>query len=332
MTKKFSVLQRAAALLAALCLLAGLALPVCAEGAADALSAQNVETMQQGNDPTAETLTGEQTDEDKTDPDGAAAATPTPTPTATPTATPTPTPTAAPAATPTPAPTAALTATPTATPTPKPTPTVTPIPDDEENSESEERFVTFAAVNAVAEGGATHPKGNYTIYFVPPTKWIEAGYKEIYFRGRRGTDDKGAYKAAMTKSGEITNTGELPIYEIELSYADSSDSCPHGGYVWVQFQVGDNDKPSNWIRIRTTDNDSNSWLFVDEMGGKCFVGDKYTENKETIDNGVVSTLAAYDAIVKKHVRYGGQEIYFQNKTESELANITVTFYEKVNGE
>ena len=86
MTKKFSVLQRAAALLAALCLLAGLALPVCAEGAADALSAQNVEMMQQGNDPTAETLPDEQTDEDKTAPDGAAAATPTPTPTATPAA------------------------------------------------------------------------------------------------------------------------------------------------------------------------------------------------------------------------------------------------------
>lgn len=84
MTKKFSVLQRAAALLAALCLLAGLALPVCAEGTDDALSAQNVETMQQGNDPTVETLPDEQTDEDKTAPDGAAAATPTPTPTATP--------------------------------------------------------------------------------------------------------------------------------------------------------------------------------------------------------------------------------------------------------
>ena len=47
MKKEFSVLQRAAALLAALCLLAGLALPVCAEGTDDALSAQNVETMQQ---------------------------------------------------------------------------------------------------------------------------------------------------------------------------------------------------------------------------------------------------------------------------------------------
>lgn len=236
MTKKFSVLQRTAALLAALCLLAGLALPVCAAGADDALSAQNVETMQQGSAPTAETLTGEQTDEDKTAPDGAAAVTPTPT--ATPTATPTPTPTAAPTATPTPTPTE----TPTTTPTPKPTPTVTPIPDDEENSESEEKFVTFAAVNAVAEGGTEHPKGNYTIYFVPPTNWTEGGDVEIYFRGLRGAGDTdGVYKAAMTKSGEVRKKDEQPIYKIELSYADSSESCPHGGYVWVQFQVGSDD-------------------------------------------------------------------------------------------
>ena len=352
MKKKFSVLQRAAALLAALCLLAGLALPVCAEGTDDALSAQNVETMQQGNDPTAETLPGEQTDEDKTAPDGAAAATPTPTPTATPAATPTPTPTATPAATttptptatltatPTPTPTAAPTATPTATPTAKPTPTVTPIPDDEENGESKEKFVTFAAVNAVAESGTANQKGNYTIYFVPPTKWTEAGDVEIYFRGRRGAgngNNDGEYKAAMTKSGEITNTDGRPIYKIELSYADSSESCPHGGYVWVQFQVGDNDNPSKRIRIRTTDNDSNSWLYVGEMGGKCFEGDKYFEgdkDKESIvitDAAAVSKLADYNDIVKKHVRYGGQEIYFQNKTENALTNITVTFYEKVNG-
>ncbi len=293
MTKKFSVLQRTAALLAALCLLAGLALPVCAEGAADALSVQNVETMQQGNDPTAEILPDEQTDEDKTAPDGAAAATPTPTPTA--------------------------------------TPTVTPIPDDEENGESKEKFVTFAAVNAVAESGATHPKGNYTIYFVPPTYWTEGENEnvEIYFRGLRGANNNGEYKAAMTKSGEITKIGERPIYEIELSYADSSESCPYGGYVWVQFQVGsDDNSPPHWIKIRTTDNKSSSWLFVDEMGGKCFEGDKYTDKTVTTDEKAVSKLADYNNIVKKHVLYGDQKIYFQNKTESALTNITVTFYEK----
>ena len=341
MTKKFSVLQRTAALLAALCLLAGLALPVCAEGAADAPSAQNVETMQQGNAPTAETLPGEQTDEDKTAPDGAAAATPTPTPTATPAATPAPTPTATPTATPTPTPTAAPTATPTltptatptATPTPTPTPTVTPIPDDEENGESEEKFVTFAKVNAVAESGTEHQKGNYTIYFVPPEDWTKTEDVGIYFRGLRGTSNNGEYKAAMTKSGEITKTGKRPIYKIELSYADGSESCPYGGYVWVQFQVGSEDNnPPHWIKIRTTDNDSNSWLFVDEMGGKCFEGENYKDKEVTTDAAAVSKLAAYDDIVKKHVRYGGQEIYFQNKTESELTGIKVTFYEKVDGE
>ena len=338
MTKKFSVLQRTAALLAALCLLAGLALPVCAEGVDDAPSAQNVEMMQQGNDPTAETLTDAATPTPT--PTATPTATPTPTPTSTPTATPTLTPTAAPTATPTPTPTATPTATPTltptatptATPTPKPTPTVTPIPDDEENGESEERIVAPAKVNAVAESGTEHPKGNYTIYFVPPTRWTEAEDEGIYFRGLRGAgsgNNDSEYKAAMTKSGEITKTGQRPIYKIELSSANGSESCPNGGYVWVQFQVGDNDNPSNWIKIRTTKNDWDSWLFVDAMGGKCFEGEQYTNDGEyVIGKDAVSNLPAYDDIVKKHVRYGGQEIYFQNKTENALTNIKVTFYEK----
>lgn len=233
MTKKFSVLQRTAALLAALCLLAGLALPVCAAGADDALSAQNVETMQQGNAPTAETLTGEQTDEDKTAPDGAAAASPTPTATLTAT----PTPTAAPTATPTPTPTE----TPTATPTPKPTPTVTPIPDDEENSESEEKFVTFAAVNAVAEGGNPQP-GTYTFYFAPPADWGES--ETVTFKGKRGTN-----KDNPAVDGEISCTmnrvvgyttkdeGKRPIYVVRLQYQHGSKSaeCPWGGYVYIKF-------------------------------------------------------------------------------------------------
>ena len=208
---------------------------------------------------------------------------------------------------------------------------MTPIPDNEENSESEEKFVTFAKVNAVAESGTEHPKGNYTIYFVPPTYWTEGENEnvEIYFRGLRGANNNGEYKAAMTKSGEITKIGERPIYEIELSYADSSESCPYGGYVWVQFQVGsDDNSPPHWIKIRTTDNKSSSWLFVDEMGGKCFEGDKYTDKTVTTDEKAVSKLADYNNIVKKHVLYGDQKIYFQNKTESALTNITVTFYEK----
>ena len=338
MKKEFSVLQRAAALLAALCLLAGLALPVCAEGTDDALSAQNVETMQQGNDPTAETLPGEQTDEDKTAPDGAAAATPTPTPTATPTATPTPTPTATPNATPTPAPTATpaatttptptatptatQTATPTATPTPKPTPTVTPIPDDEENGESEEKFVTFAKVNAVAEGGNPVKGTTYTFYFAPPSDWGE----EVEFIGRRGAgnnDDDTEIIRPMSRVPGYTASNKRPIYVVSLQYEDNKlAECTHGGYVYIKFT---SESGKHTIQM----NGPNAWLYVDAMGDHIFDADGLKDG--TYDTWNADCLKPY-ADVAQQIPYTNQKISFQNKTESTLTNITVTFYEKVGDE
>ena len=335
MTKKFSVLQRAAALLAALCLLAGLALPVCAEGTDDALSAQNVETIQQGNDPTVETLPGEQTDEDKTAPDGAAAATPTPTPVATPTATPAPTPTAAPAATPTPAPTATSTATPTptptamptatptaapaATPTPKPTPTVTPIPDDEENSESEEKFVTFAKVNAVAEGGKPVDGTTYTFYFAPPADWGE----EVEFRGKRGggnQDNDTEIIRPMSRVPGYTASNKRPIYVVSLRYQEGNNGaeCTHGGYVYIKFISKSGE---HTIQM----NGPNNWLSIDAMGDHIFDADGLSDTTDTTWNP--NCLKPYADVAQK-IPYTGQTISFQNKTENELTNIKVTFYKK----
>lgn len=341
MTKKFSVLQRAAALLAALCLLAGLALPVCAEGAADALSAQNVETMQQGNDPTVETLPGEQTDEDKTAPDGAAAVTQTPTPTATPAATPTPT--ATPAATPTPAPTATLTATPTPTPTaaptatptatptakptPKPTPTVTPIPDGEENSESEEKFVTFAAVNAVAESDKPVDGTTYTFYFAPPTdSWVVND--TVTFTGGRGSgnDDRDTeISCTMNRvTGYRTNDGtKRPIYFVRLRYknGDGSAECSWGGYVYIKFTSGDHSIQMNGPLGK----DNKPWLSVNAMGDHIFDAVNLSDTTDTKWDG--ARLKPY-AEVAQQIPYTGQKIYFQNKTENTLTGIKVTFYKK----
>ena len=342
MKKKFSVLQRAAALLAALCLLAGLALPVCAEGAADALSAQNVETMQQGNDPTAETLPGEQTDEDKTAPDGAAATTPTPTPTATPAATTTPTPTATPAATPTPAPTATLTATPTptptaaptatptATPTAKPTPTVTPIPDDEENGESEEKFVTFAAVNAVAEGGKPQPGTTYTFYFAPPASWGKSD--KVKFTGKRGTGTEEKSKEITREMSRVpdywTNDDQKrPIYVVSLRYEDNeSAECTYGGYVYIKFT---SESGKHTIQMNGPISEgTNTWLYVNAMGDHIFDAGGLSDTTDTTWNP--NCLKPY-AEVAQQIPYTGQEISFQNKTGSTLTGIKVTFYEEVDG-
>ena len=341
MTKKFSVLQCAAALLAALCLLAGLALPVCAEGTDDALSAQNVETIQQGNDPTVETLPDEQTGEDKNAPDGAAAATPTPTPTATPAATPAPTPTATPNATPTPAPTATPnatptptptamptatpTATPTVTPTPKPTPTVTPIPDDEENSESEEKFVTFAKVNAVAESGKP-VDGTYTFYFAPPTdSWVEND--KVMFIGKRGAGDGDKdteISCTMNRvPGYRTNDGtKRPIYFVRLRYknGDGSAECSWGGYVYIEFTSGSHSIKMNGPISEGT----NTWLYVNAMGDHIFDADGLEDKTYTTWNP--NCLKPY-AEVAQQIPYTDQEISFQNKTENTLTGIKVTFYD-----
>lgn len=341
MKKEFSVLQRAAALLAALCLLAGLALPVCAEGTDDALSAQNVETMQQGNDPTVETLPDEQTDEDKTAPDGAAAATPTPTPTAMPAATTTPTPTATPAATPTPAPTATLTATPTptptaaptatptATPTAKPTPTVTPIPDDEENGESEEKFVTFAAVNAVAESSGPVSGTTYTFYFAPPASWGES--ETVEFTGKRGAGD-GEYTSAisrtMSRVPDYTTKDKRSIYVVSLRYEKNDTAeCAHGGYHYIKFSA--NGHTIQMFGPGTNENNNDQrWLFVNKMHEQVFDASGLKDGTyETWDD---SCLKPY-AEVAQQIPYTGQKIYFQNKTENELTNIKVTFYEEVDG-
>ena len=346
MTKKFSVLQRAAALLAALCLLAGLALPVCAEGTDDALSAQNVETMQQGNAPTVETLPGEQTDEDKTAPDGAAAATPTPTPTATPTATPAPAPTATPTATPTPAPTAPTwqsmaptptamptatpTATPTAKPTPKPTPTVTPIPDDEENSESKEKFVTFAKVNAVAESGKPVDGTTYTFYFAPPTdSWVEND--KVMFIGRRGAgnDDKDTeIIRQMNRVPGYTTKDGRPIYVVRLRYKDGDKGaeCTHGGYRYIKFRANEHGANEHEIKMDgPLGKDNNPWLYVDAMGDHIFDADGLSDTTDTTWNP--NCLKLY-ADVAQQIPYTGQKIYFQNKTENTLTGIKVTFYKK----
>lgn len=321
MTKKFSVLQRTAALLAALCLLAGLALPVCAAGADDALSAQNGETMQQGSAPTAETLTGEQTDEDKTAPDGAGAATPTPT--ATPIATPTPTPTATPTATPTPTPTE----TPTPTPTPKPTPTVTPIPDDEENSESEEKFVTFAAVNAVAEGGNPQSGTTYTFYFAPPGDWNLQDNATVEFIGKRGAGD-GEFDTDITRPMSrvpgYTASNKRPIYVVSLRYQgdDKNAECTHGGYHYIKFRANGREIQMNGPL------DNNQWLSIDAMGDHIFDADGLSDGTIAWDGNHLKLYAD----VAQQTPYTNQEIYFQNKTKNPLTNIKVTFYEKVNGE
>ena len=206
-------------------------------------------------------------------------------------------------------------------------PTVTPIPDDEENSESEEKFVTFAAVNAVAEGGSPVKGTTYTFYFAPPASWGKSD--KVKFTGKRGADNSDTKANEITREmsrvpGYRTNDGQKrPIYVVSLRYEDNeSAECTYGGYVYIKFT---SESGEHTIQM----NGPNAWLYVDAMGDHIFDAGGLEDKTYTTWNP--NCLKPY-AEVAQQIPYTGQKISFQNKTENTLTGIKVTFYEKVGDE
>lgn len=208
---------------------------------------------------------------------------------------------------------------------------MTPIPDDEENSESEEKFVTFAAVNAVAEGGKPQPGTTYTFYFAPPTSWGKSD--KVKFTGKRGTGDEEKSKEITREMSRVpdywTNDDQKrPIYVVSLRYEDNeSAECTYGGYVYIKFtsESGEHTIQMNGPISEGT----NTWLYVNAMGDHIFDANGLEDGTTYPWDG--TRLKLY-ADVAQQIPYTDQKIYFQNKTGSELTNIKVTFYEKVGDE
>lgn len=196
---------------------------------------------------------------------------------------------------------------------------MTPIPDDEENSESEEKFVTFAKVNAVAEGGKPVDGTTYTFYFAPPADWGE----EVEFRGKRGggnQDNDTEIIRPMSRVPGYTASNKRPIYVVSLRYQEGNNGaeCTHGGYVYIKFISKSGE---HTIQM----NGPNNWLSIDAMGDHIFDADGLSDTTDTTWNP--NCLKPYADVAQK-IPYTGQTISFQNKTENELTNIKVTFYKK----
>ena len=202
---------------------------------------------------------------------------------------------------------------------------MTPIPDDEENGESKEKFVTFAKVNAVAESGKP-VDGTYTFYFAPPTdSWVEND--KVMFIGKRGAGDGDKdteISCTMNRvPGYRTNDGtKRPIYFVRLRYknGDGSAECSWGGYVYIEFTSGSHSIKMNGPISEGT----NTWLYVNAMGDHIFDAGGLEDKTYTTWNP--NCLKPY-ADVAQQIPYTDQEISFQNKTENTLTGIKVTFYD-----
>ena len=315
MAKAKSALRRAAALLAALCLAASMTLPVYAEGAEAADT-----TAIAVQDDTIETPTPEGNTTKPQD----AEATPTPEPTAEPAAEPTITPesTAEPTAEPTITPeiTAEPTAEPTITPEPTrtPEPTVTPTPDedaadDADEVETDDNIDNTNDIAVCAESG-----NSYNVYFAPPSDW--GAPNTVTVRVLRKQGDNPEPTQIMTKTDRNTTDGR-PIYTTAILYNqnDPNAFCSGGGFVWIHFELGVNNK---WVGM----NGFNNWITLDSISGKCF-------NAAGASNGSAmnwdeTRWEDLNKISVPYTKYADQQIRFCNKGETDLAQVTAQFYIK----
>lgn len=358
MTKKNSNLHRAAALLAALCLLASMALPVYAaetetdfsasnsetipgddntgngaDGTGSDISVSNLETIQKDADTTNE---GSKTEPEISVPESG---------TITNSADTTDKTAGAP-------PAEGVTGSENTAPADSAAADKTADADntgeDSTGSEDEAGFLnednaaddrTIAAGNtkesdiALCAGDATVTQGTkYTFYFALPSSWMdkltEASTITCSFkRGNNNSDPDGptyCEKETTAKCTADSTKDGRPIYQVDVYHKQGEETslCPYGGFVWVKFTL-DND---HWVQMNGERKNNECWMFVKDIADKCLDGNKLNANAASDYD--LSKWVPYADIIPKHVRYGGKTMTLLNNSSETLDSVTVTFWEK----
>ena len=189
---------------------------------------------------------------------------------------------------------------------------------------------------ALCAGDATVQKGTkYTFYFAPPTDWIAqldngSTITCSFMRGNDNSIPPSKYhevrETPATPIRDKTTDGR-PIYQVDVYHNnDDADSlCPYGGFVWVKFTLGD----GRWVTMkgeREGVNSNNYWMEVGKIANKCLDGKQLTENTENAYD--LEKWVPYADITPKHVRYGKQTMTLLNNSSEALDSVTVTFWEK----
>ena len=365
MTKANSILHRAVALLAALCLLASMALPVYAaetetefsvsnsetipgddntgngaDGTGSDISVSNLETIQKDADTTSE---GSKTEPEISVPESG---------TITNSADTTDKTAGAPL-------TEGVTGSENTAPADSAAADKTADTDktgeDSTGSEDEAGFLnegdsaddrTITAGNAkesdtvLCAGDATVQEGTkYTFYFAPPQSWttlLEG--KTITCSFMRGNDnspspskDHEVRSTTATLIKDKTTDGRS-IYQVDVYHNQGKETslCPYGGFVWVKFKLDD----GHWVTMKGQSKGGNDyWMEVGDIADKCLDGDKLTKSSDGTTPSKeydydLSKWVPYADITPKHVRYGKQTMTLLNKSAQALDSVTVTFWEK----
>lgn len=209
-----------------------------------------------------------------------------------------------------------------------------------EDDSADDRMITAGNAKesdiALCAGDATVQEGTkYTFYFAPPQSWttlLEG--KTITCSFMRGNDNDPNtqaedHKVRETKANLITDktTDGRPIYQVDVYHGDKSSLCPNGGFVWVKFALDD----GHWVTMKgQSQGGTNYWMEVGKIANKCLDGDQLTVNDENAYD--LSKWVPYADIIPKHVRYGNNTMTLLNNSSETLDSVTVTFWEKGDNE
>lgn len=212
-----------------------------------------------------------------------------------------------------------------------------------EDDSADDRMITAGNAKesdiALCAGDATVQKGTkYTFYFAPPDSWttlLEG--RTITCSFMRGNDNNippsEYHEVRETPATPIRDktTDGRPIYQVDVYHNnDDADSlCPYKGFVWVKFTL-DND---HWVTMKGQGSEGNQWIKIEDIANKCLDGNKLAKSS---DGKTPSKAYDYDItkwvdyadITPKHVRYRGQEMVLLNNSDKALDEVTVTFWEK----
>ena len=172
----------------------------------------------------------------------------------------------------------------------------------------------------------------YTFYFAPPDSWKDSLSESStltcsFKRGNNNSDPDGpkygVRETTAIRTADSTKDGR-PIYQVDVYHNnDDKDSlCPYGGFVWVKFAL-DND---HWVQMNGERKNNECWMFVKDIADKCLDGNKLNANAASDYD--LSKWVPYADIIPKHVRYCGQEMVLLNNSSETLDSVTATFWEK----
>lgn len=153
-----------------------------------------------------------------------------------------------------------------------------------------------------------------TIYFLAPSEF-DATYR-VKFNARVQGDNDNWYNEWMTDSGKTGQNGRK-IFSI-IVYPGRSPSCEYRGYARIEFITYKSDGTSHLNDYWGLGKDGVDWKNIDNFADKIY--------DPTADTWTAYT--PYDP--NNHQTFAGKTMFFQNQSNTNLANVQAVFCEKTN--